>query len=1055
MITQARLPYSTLDGMSASGRKAFVHQLPMKRRVAAAWSGWTLRGDEKRSRSEGDGRSGYRGSLVSADGLRAGPKHDLQTQARELGLTLMAHPATKHREGAEQEICYKTYQSPSRENQEEGDEEEEEEEEERERSCKKVQSTTAANDPRGIVVSSDDLVLGRKFDLQEDAEALGMIVTPQGRYVLGSSRQRRMFASSLASGQILWESDGPVTEEDVKEVLHAMTRLDQSIHINTGTHGTADGGLLTAGGNTIDFFFEDYRTIKELEQPAKVSIHMVTSQSDPFLPLKANMVINAWCHSCMYGFADKVDIETGRIVEWTYGSLPRRLREILKQMLGDEESVDDAMECFVETSCSETDPDVDATARVSSDHLLDKFMHNTGKRVLLLLGMTGAGKSTLGKRWAIQMGEAWQVCERVFRGSRIADIGRGAVLAKFLLDSYDEMGTMENVVEKVFKELAGCRGIKTIVTCRSGYLKKEGKSNTLFWPPGLEGRDALQVAWVCELSLSNKEQVNQYIDNHIRKRVHTEWSKKQYDEAIRSMPELQFIVSTPYTLKVLLVVLPSLHRKFIKKPKYTLTRHNIHKEYAKEWYRREWDKLKQNVNMAIKVREEEVDDGNFMAWYSNAAQQLCLHMLMEHKNFILHKAEGSFLAGPPFNLSMREGKVEKKLGYWLLRGCLTRLKVHKHQNTLEVSFAHDMLRSFFLARATFAQLQAQIDGAPASLSVRCGAFEPGGEALATVSKDGKMRVWDVETGKCMRELGGGGEEIDMIRWRADGKRLASGSRRGRIRVWDVEAGECCLELLREEEIGEIGWMGDERIAWWTHREKYCIQTMDVELGVCTRERELNTAGKHSMRLGPDGRKLAGVSKLSGQAWVWDVETGRGQELQGPEGGVTGLIWGPDGRRLAGVSKTGGGAWVWDAETGRGQELQGPEGGVTGLIWGPDGRRLAGVSKTGGGAWVWDAETGRGQELEGPEGGLEQLIWGPEGKRLFTRYTSDGSIKTWTLRDEGFFVLTADFNRYERVLVCRNASIDQSLSSPIRRLLEERGAVAQANTSTRGSRCCVQ
>ena len=442
------------------------------------------------------------------------------------------------------------------------------EKEQQERSFKKVQSTKAADDPRGILVSSDDLVRGRKFDLREDAEALGRIMTPQGRYVLGSSRQRRMFASSLASGQILWESDGLVTKEDVKEVLHAMTRLDQSIHINTGTHGTADGGLLTAGGNTIDFVFEDYRNIKELEETAKVSIHMVTSQSDPFLPLKANMVINAWCYSCMYGFADKVDLETGRIVEWTYRTLPRRLREILKQMLGDEESVDDAMECFVETSCSETDPDVDATARVPSDQLLDKFMHNTGKHVLLLLGMTGVGKSTLGKRWAIQMGEAWQVgkpypvylhlprCRSVKEYfEEVGSLTSGGERSwrdfvrrhtfVVVLDSYDEMGTMENVVEKVFKELAGCRGIKTIVTCRSGYLKNEGKSNTLFSPPGLEGRDALQVAWVCELSLSNKKQVNQFIDKHISKRVHTGWSKKQYDEAIRSMPELQFIVSTP------------------------------------------------------------------------------------------------------------------------------------------------------------------------------------------------------------------------------------------------------------------------------------------------------------------------------------------------------------------------------------------------------------------------------------------------------------------------------------------------------------------------------
>eukprot|EP00960_Hanusia_phi_P018952 558559-Hanusia_phi.AAC.1 len=43
-----------------------------------------------------------------------------------------------------------------------------------------------------------------------------------------------------------------------------------------------------------------------------------------------------------------------------------------------------------------------------------------------------------------------------------------------VLDSFDELGDKTKVVDKVMKELSGCKGVKAVVTCRSGYLKEEG-----------------------------------------------------------------------------------------------------------------------------------------------------------------------------------------------------------------------------------------------------------------------------------------------------------------------------------------------------------------------------------------------------------------------------------------------------------------------------------------------------------------------------------------------------------------------------------------------------
>ena len=57
-----------------------------------------------------------------------------------------------------------------------------------------------------------------------------------------------------------------------------------------------------------------------------------------------------------------------------------------------------------------------------------------------------------------------------------------------------------------------------------------------------------------------------------------------------------------------------------------------------------------------------------------------------------------------------------------------------------------------------------------------------------------MRVWDVETGECLKvmELGhtneGHTNEVRSVAVSGDGKRVVSGSSDHTVRVWDVETG---------------------------------------------------------------------------------------------------------------------------------------------------------------------------------------------------------------------------------------------------------------------------
>ena len=56
------------------------------------------------------------------------------------------------------------------------------------------------------------------------------------------------------------------------------------------------------------------------------------------------------------------------------------------------------------------------------------------------------------------------------------------------------------------------------------------------------------------------------------------------------------------------------------------------------------------------------------------------------------------------------------------------------------------------------------------------------------------RLWDVETGACVRTLEGHGHWVNSVCFSPDGKQLASGSADRTVRLWDVETGACVRTL---------------------------------------------------------------------------------------------------------------------------------------------------------------------------------------------------------------------------------------------------------------------
>ncbi len=81
------------------------------------------------------------------------------------------------------------------------------------------------------------------------------------------------------------------------------------------------------------------------------------------------------------------------------------------------------------------------------------------------------------------------------------------------------------------------------------------------------------------------------------------------------------------------------------------------------------------------------------------------------------------------------------------------------------------------------------------------AYSPDGQILASASHDQTVRIWDVKTGECRHICVGHTHLVSAVAFSPDGQFVASGSQDQTVRVWDVKTGEC-IRMLRAKRLYE-------------------------------------------------------------------------------------------------------------------------------------------------------------------------------------------------------------------------------------------------------------
>jgi WD40 repeat protein len=311
------------------------------------------------------------------------------------------------------------------------------------------------------------------------------------------------------------------------------------------------------------------------------------------------------------------------------------------------------------------------------------------------------------------------------------------------------------------------------------------------------------------------------------------------------------------------------------------------------------------------------------------------------------------------------------------------------------------------------------------------AFSPDGRRIASAGEHPDMapRLWNVDTGAEIRRFMGHVINVNSLAFRPDGRHLASASNDGRVFIWDVETGKP-LGILSEERrrmVNAVAYSADGRVLASGGLDQ-CVRIWDAMTG-----REASTlrglaSGVTCLAFRPDGRRIAAGSE-DGLVKIWDAA--RGPEsiriTSVPPVKHTGLAFSPDGRWVASAIQGYPAAGqvhgaetqerlvrLWEASTGApGPVLRGHDEDIADIAFEPGDTRLA-AAGIGGTVTIWEIRTGRklrelrhrtGQPVESMEGG--RLSFGPDGGRLAFA-DARGTVTVWeTTEGREVFTFRAD------------------------------------------------
>ena len=301
---------------------------------------------------------------------------------------------------------------------------------------------------------------------------------------------------------------------------------------------------------------------------------------------------------------------------------------------------------------------------------------------------------------------------------------------------------------------------------------------------------------------------------------------------------------------------------------------------------------------------------------------------------------------------------------------------------------------------------------------------PGEEKVISVSQDNNLKIWDIESGKCLQTLEGHKKPVNAVAVTPDGKRAISGGGDGTLIIWDIESGLLLRTMIgksskrheKEKEMrGSITGVAitpEGARAVSTSRDT-SIFVWDMDNGTQLHQKRIrimlpdNSAhsikqvvpkglGITALGLTPDGTKAIIAASHDCSLRIYNLHTGKFVfTLLGHTRFVSAIALTPDGKRVVSASYDTH-LKVWDLEKGKCiHTLKGHTGPVRTVVIVPDGKKAVSTS-TDHSIRVWDVETGFCiHTIIGHSDRVNAVALNDDGKWIVSA-ANDKTIKVWDI-----------------------------------------------------------
>ena len=274
-------------------------------------------------------------------------------------------------------------------------------------------------------------------------------------------------------------------------------------------------------------------------------------------------------------------------------------------------------------------------------------------------------------------------------------------------------------------------------------------------------------------------------------------------------------------------------------------------------------------------------------------------------------------------------------------------------------------------------------------------YSPDGKAIVTASADGLVRIWDVESGKC-RECRGHDGPVLTASFSHDGNHVVSASDDRTVRIWDVNTGG--HRILK-------GHNGSVYSASFSPDDTYIVSASEdqtIGLWCLTEERSVfspRTSGSlfRYSNFSPDGKRfICGIKEDATPSkfglYIWDIESSECVDtLHGHTKPIYSALFSNDGRNIVSASSDST-IRIWDVTSGKCNSILCKNAGIAHYAsFSPDGRYIVSIN-TDSTIRIWNKTNG--ECINTIYDRAKYATFAPDNKRIAV--ASDSCIHLWKM-----------------------------------------------------------